>query len=786
MYKNTNNGKSAKEKKDKSSLYYDSSEKYTNYVPFMDHPEKRKERTFVPRMKLNNINNTRKFTPSIENSNEKNHRNFFPKINLEPEKKVKFIPSLDPSKRKEREFIPSLNLNEKKTSQKVETKTKVALTIHHLEKSPELPQKEFIKKITGQISQLTPKFLEYIAYAKKEGRQKVPTPYPNIGTRITNKFKTWISDNEPDANKRNQLLKQINEINQKKYLNLIIKHHVKTTRETQKNISDHLNTYGLFVGPHKIKDIALKQAFQNNLEAVKERFPKGRTRALNIEEMRELAKSRGGQCLSTEYVNAQTKLKWRCGTCTYEWEATPNSIKSQSTWCPRCAKQVKGTIEEMQEIAKSRGGKCLSKEYRDGKTHLKWRCGKGHEWIATPDNIKNRKSWCPKCADGTAERVCRQFFEILFNKKFKKFYPNWLKSQYGNKMHLDGYNQELKIAFEYQGSQHYKFTPYFHKIKEQFKKIQEYDQLKEDLCKKYGVTLIKIPYTVKFKDMEDFIRVQIKNYGIKESINPNKTDYKKFRFNTEDKLKQMQTLANSRGGSLLSKRYINATTKLEWQCEKGHTWWASPNNIKNNAKGKDATKGNWCPECAQRMKYTIEDVKEFAHSKGGACLSNVYKRAGEILKWRCKKNHEFKASFFNIKVQNSWCPKCKREIYFQKYKNLAKKRGGECLSENYRGAHLKLKWKCEKGHIWMATSNSIRQGSWCPICVNQPKYTIEDMNKLAKSFGGECLSKQYLGRKEYLEWRCSEGHEWKATPNNIKSHNNWCPECKKEKRKANI
>jgi len=60
-----------------------------------------------------------------------------------------------------------------------------------------------------------------------------------------------------------------------------------------------------------------------------------------------------------------------------------------------------------------------------------------------------------------------------------------------------------------------------------------------------------------------------------------------------------------------------------------------------------------------------------------------------------------------------------------------------------------------------------------------------NLYRLAKSYGGECLSPKYLGGKEYLVWRCSKGHEWKSTPNNIKSHKNWCSECKQENKAAN-
>ena len=233
---------------------------------------------------------------------------------------------------------------------------------------------------------------------------------------------------------------------------------------------------------------------------------------------------------------------------------------------------------------------------------------------------------------------------------------------------------------------------------------------------------------------------------------------------------------------LLSKKYVNALTPLEWQCEKGHTWTATPNNIKNDSRGRGGLKGNWCPDCAQRRKYTLEDIKAFARSKGGECLSTKYERAPAPLKWRCQNNHQFTSTFYNVKVKNSWCQDCKKDRYLNRYKEIAKQRGGKLLSERYQGTHTKLEWECEKGHTWSATPNSIKQGSWCPDCVGQHKYDINDMKALAKSYGGECLSKKYLGSKEYLNWRCSKGHEWKATPNNIVSHNNWCPECKNERR----
>ncbi len=54
-----------------------------------------------------------------------------------------------------------------------------------------------------------------------------------------------------------------------------------------------------------------------------------------IRDMQELARSRGGQCLSTKFVDIKTKLKWKC-TFEHEWEATPRLLKA-GHWCPECA-----------------------------------------------------------------------------------------------------------------------------------------------------------------------------------------------------------------------------------------------------------------------------------------------------------------------------------------------------------------------------------------------------------------------------------------------------------------
>ena len=100
------------------------------------------------------------------------------------------------------------------------------------------------------------------------------------------------------------------------------------------------------------------------------------SKKLTIEEMQEIAKSRGGKCLSKEYVNNYNKLKWQCAKG-HIWEAVPYNVK-RGCWCLICSGNMKLTIEDMHEIAKSRGGKCLSKEYFNNSIKLKWQCAKEH------------------------------------------------------------------------------------------------------------------------------------------------------------------------------------------------------------------------------------------------------------------------------------------------------------------------------------------------------------------------------------------------------------------------
>ena len=69
--------------------------------------------------------------------------------------------------------------------------------------------------------------------------------------------------------------------------------------------------------------------------------------------------------------------------------------------CPKCSKincanKQKNNIEECKNVVQKKGGVCLSDIYENNKTHMKWKCKKGHIWNARYDQIK-RGTWCSEC-----------------------------------------------------------------------------------------------------------------------------------------------------------------------------------------------------------------------------------------------------------------------------------------------------------------------------------------------------------------------------------------------------
>ena len=208
----------------------------------------------------------------------------------------------------------------------------------------------------------------------------------------------------------------------------------------------------------------------------------------SIEKCKAFAISKGWECVSTEYINALSHLKWRCSK-KHEWDACFHNIKNNNSGCPECAGNAMGSIEKCKAFAISKGWECLSDTYENNKTNLKWRCSKKHEWNASFHSIKNNNTGCPNCLY-KSEAMSRDIFEEEMGYEFPKDRPEFLEG-----LELDGYCPELNMAFEYNGIQHYEYTQHFHHNGEsEFLAQCERDIKKYKICKDLKINLIIIPH----------------------------------------------------------------------------------------------------------------------------------------------------------------------------------------------------------------------------------------------------------------------------------------------------
>lgn len=119
-----------------------------------------------------------------------------------------------------------------------------------------------------------------------------------------------------------------------------------------------------------------------------------------------------------------------------------------------------------------------------------------------------------KPTDSRLELQSKFILEKIFKKPFYKIRPDFLKNDVtGCNLEIDLYNDELKLAVEVQGDQHYKFIPFFHRNKDAFLNQRYRDAMKKEKCKQKGITLIEIPYSVGEKKLQSYIIKQLQLEG---------------------------------------------------------------------------------------------------------------------------------------------------------------------------------------------------------------------------------------------------------------------------------
>ncbi|MFB3168483.1 recombinase family protein [Neobacillus sp. 179-C4.2 HS] len=444
-------------------------------------------------------------------------------------------------------------------------------------------------------------------------------------------------------------------------------------------------------------------------------------RLQKVKELKILAKSMGGKCLSEEFIGPYKTMIWQCKEG-HTWEKSASAIE-KGQWCPFCKvnEYKKKVLQEMNQIAHARGGRCLSEEFLNSRTNLMWECSLGHVFELDVAGIKLRHSWCPQCSSfNKSEERCRYIFESLLGKKFYKT-RSILKGY-----ELDGYNKELSLAFEHQGRQHYEYVERFFSSVEEFNELQKRDKEKRDLCKEKKISLIEIPYyesNNNDKQLISFIEKQI--LEILGNVNLNTdfgmADFYNWYYNKSAQggefLDDLRVIAELREGKLISQFFVDSNTPLAWECIEGHIWEARSNDIK---------RGGWCPICSNTAKLEFAEIAKRLEARGFKVISrqedfDVFNTHTKF-RLECQQGHQWEALPTNI-FNGHGCFECSyidrfekvRENEEKRFQNFIAQKGGKVLSK-YQKDRIKISIECGFGHLMIMTPQAFRRGGWCSIC----------------------------------------------------------------------
>lgn len=201
------------------------------------------------------------------------------------------------------------------------------------------------------------------------------------------------------------------------------------------------------------------------------------------------------------YVNANTRIKCKCKIDGYEWSPKPNHLLT-GYGCPKCAGKMKPTHEEfIQRLQQINPDIEVLGTYINIKTKIKCRCKiDGYEWYTKP-GVLLRGSGCPKCKISRGEKRIVQYLDNLrLNYFYDEPYFKDLVGTGGGLLRPDIIIPSLKIWIEYDGIQHFEPVNFRggmsdKQVQEQFKLVQQNDQIKNQYAKDNNWILIRIPFT---------------------------------------------------------------------------------------------------------------------------------------------------------------------------------------------------------------------------------------------------------------------------------------------------
>ena len=557
-------------------------------------------------------------------------------------------------------------------------------------------------------------------------------------------------------------------------------------------------------------------------------------------EYKEILSKYGVDLLTTQenFISSQSKYDLKCVNG-HVWNARLSDVISkgltrESKGCPHCAKKI---TDKLSEIAVEKnliaGHKILSYEIRkiksDGTKERFYtvQCPNNHLYEKRTPTLKEG---CPKCSTGVfvGEERVKIIFEKHFGKKFKKIRPEWLTNpNTQSKMEIDGYNEDLKIGFEYQGRQHHSNKTQF---AGEYKEQSFRDELKKELCEQNNVTLyiVNQPNSYAEDKFTENVLLQLKEQGliISEETNFCFKDINKD-ISLQNKYDEFKKLVNEQNINLVSTSLSTMEDELEFKCEKEHSFKMNCLKFKEIIKGKKG-RNYICIECNDNVGVkeviNLETVKNFAQSINYQLLSTSYKAVNEPMDWICNNGHKITKNYrsFQRSKTKDYCEECAKSIKkvhsnvetqfktasggvidLKTVKEFANSIGYQLVSTNYHNVNEKMHWICNNGHNVHKSYRQFQRnqtGNYCEECLKEnPSLKVKvvsstqfkakdgdiiDLNAVkgfAASIGFQLLADTYNNVNEKMHWICNNGHNVHKSYRQFQRNKtgNYCDECKK-------
>lgn len=347
-----------------------------------------------------------------------------------------------------------------------------------------------------------------------------------------------------------------------------------------------------------------------------------------------------------------------------EWDEKYQQVMDRSFGCYPCngkERPIVQPISKEEVIAKMHELEFqIIGDFKNTSSRARFKCKHDHEWETHVSNVFREKSGCPKCSiyrttsvgEATAIFIIQKYLGKQFERT-RKVLPS--------KLELDGFNEELKLAIEYNGVQHYSENKhFFHKNGAGFEAQLERDAKKQQECDEAEINLIVVSYELKtFDAIRAYIESELESFDYEFEADLD-WDELKNEFNDNyktivDSFEQIKKIAEGKGGVCVSDKFDNVLT---FKCK-------VEEHPKFEKSVADVRRGVWCNCCAHNAPQSTNRINEELRPYKLSLYLNYKPGAHVIQTFICDEGHIFERTLDNLRREPKYnCAKCSNLVWY--------------------------------------------------------------------------------------------------------------------------